>query len=146
MAEQRGERNTWHQRDLMPTVPNTPGTPPAGGPLDVPVEEVAGTLAARQALGEEAEDAIIREFLDRSGRGIDARVEARLAEWERQHPQPKRPTTDRSGLALAIVSILAGVPLTGIAVAFGDNSLVVALAIWTAIVLVNLVYNSSHRR
>jgi hypothetical protein len=140
MAEQRGDRKTWHQRDLMPTVPDTPGTPgtagtvPAGGPLDVPVEEVAGTLAARQALGEEAEDAIIREFLDRSGRGIDARVEARLAEWERQHPRPTRPATDRSGLAL------------GIAVAFGDNSLIVALAIWIGIVLVNLVYNSSHRR
>jgi Flp pilus assembly protein TadB len=146
MVDQRGDRDTparqtWHQRDLMPSVP------PPGGALDVPVEEVAGTLAARQALGEEAEDAIIREFLDRSGRGIDARVEDRLAQWEAQHPQQlKKAGPDRSGLALGIVSILAGVPLTGIAVAFGDNSLIVALAIWIGIVLVNLVYNSSHRR
>jgi hypothetical protein len=145
MVDQRGDRETparqtWHQRDLMPSVPAP------GAPLDVPTEEVAGTLAARQALGEEAEDAIIREFLDRSGRGIDARVEARLAEWEQQHPLPRKPHTDRSGLALAIVSLVAGVPLTGIAVAFKDNSLIVALVIWIGIVLVNLVYNSSHRR
>jgi Flp pilus assembly protein TadB len=144
MVEQRGDRETarqtWHQRDLMPSVP------PPDAPLDVPVEEVAGTLAARQALGEEAEDAIIREFLDRSGQGIDARVEARLADWEQHHPLPKKPATDRSGLALAIVSLVVGVPLTGIATAFGDSSLIVALVVWIGIVLVNLVYNSSHRR
>lgn len=146
MVDQRGDRETpaqrtWHQRDLMPNVPAS------GAPLEVPAEEVAGTLAARQALGDEAEDAIIREFLDRSGRGIDARVEARLAEWEQRYRQPrKQPNPDRSALALAIVSLIAGVPLTGIAVAFGNNSLIVALVIWIGIVLVNLVYNSAHRK
>lgn len=120
------------------------------------VEDVAGTVAARQALGPDAEEAVIREFLDRTGREIDirveARVEARLSEWQRTHPVSSssgRPSRhNQARLALAIVSLSMSIPLTAITMSLGNGFAgpAMALVVWAGIIAVNVAYAiGSHR-
>lgn len=118
-------------------------------------EEVAGSVAARQALGPEAEAAVIQAFLERTGHAIDARVEERLAmrqpmmpqippmhqmQHMQQHPVGRR-QTDYTPFVLGIISLGAGIPLTGIATQFPGNELVAVVVIWAAIALINLIYS-----
>ena len=104
-------------------------------------DTVAGSVAARRALGPDAEDAVIEAFLERTGEAIDQRVEQRLAHLPASStPTPARP--DRTSFALAIFSLGVGVPLTGIATAFdGVDSLIAVLIVWVGIALINIVYN-----
>ncbi len=110
-------------------------------------EDVAGSFAARQALGPDAEEAVIQAFLERTGQAIDARVEERLAERQLaarpptpSAPHPPHQGVDRTPLALAIVSLGAGIPLTGIATQFQNSGLIAVVVIWAAIALINVVY------
>lgn len=141
-------------------------------------DDVAGSVAARKALGPDAEEAVIQAFLERTGEAIDARVAERLADQQQSaHPEsayaqqlqppptaypagmplvpppaPRPPRPDRTPFALAMVSLLAGIPLTGIATQFGANgnsggmaALIAVVVIWAGIVAVNVVYNRHHR-
>jgi hypothetical protein len=113
-------------------------------------DDVAGAVAARRALGEDAEDAVIRAFLERTGDAIDARVTERLNQQiapvqmpqapQMPAPQPQGPRTDHRPFVLAIISLGAGIPLTGIATQFHGAALVAVLIIWTGIVALNVVY------
>lgn len=121
----------------------------AAGPS---ADEVAGSLAARRALGPDAEDAVIEAFLERTGDAIDRRVAERLA-VERMHqppppppaPQAHGPQRDHTPFVLAIISLGAGIPLTGIATQFQGSALIAVVIIWAAIALINVVYNRSRR-
>jgi hypothetical protein len=107
-------------------------------------DEIRAAAETHRDLGPEYQSAVIESFLDRVGREIDARVDARLA--AAQVPEkPAKPAKSRenSALPLAIVSIVLGIPLSGIAVAAGDHPAGFAglLVIWIAIAVINVAYS-----
>src|SRR4051812_36425221 len=92
----------------------------------VPREDVVATLTARRELGSDFDDALVESFAHR----VEERLKTR---------QPARRSTDERGmvLALAIVSLGCGIPITAIAVTqAGVAGLIVA---WVGIVLVNVL-------
>ena len=93
-------------------------------------EDVASAVGARQELGEELEPAVVDAFLDKVERAIEERAKAarRVTHY----------VDDNSGqrLALAIVSLGTGIPITAIAAEQGGVlGIVVA---WAGIVGVNV--------
>jgi hypothetical protein len=91
-------------------------------------EELTAAIEARRELGTDLEPHIVDSFVER--------IEHRIAERKSAKPAQK----DDSGgtLALAIMSLLAGIPITAIAATHGG---IVAIAVvWAGIVLVNLAY------
>ena len=92
-------------------------------------------LAARRELGDEFDDALVESFA--------RRVEERLAA-PAPAPPPARRTEDERGmvLALAIVSIACGIPITAIAISgAGLPGLMVA---WAGIVILNVLFARLH--
>jgi hypothetical protein len=90
-------------------------------------EEARAALEARRELGDGFDDAIVESFA--------RRVEERL-----KAPARTKRTTDERGmsLALAIVSIGCGIPITAIAISgAGLAGLIVA---WAGIVLLNVLF------
>jgi hypothetical protein len=121
-------------------------------PLDADPDDLGGALAARRELGIEAEQALIEGFLNRVGQAIDARVDERLTQHRATASWPRPPEPDRRRantgprLALAICSLVLGIPLTGIVASLdGDATVVMVLVVWTAIVIINVVFNRSSR-
>lgn len=111
-------------------------------------DEIRAAAETHRDLGPEYQSAVIESFLDRVGREIDARVDARLAaaqlpiQQQYQHPLA-RPQRERAPLALAIVSMALGIPLTALAVTAGRNPTGFAglLVIWIAIAVINVAYS-----
>lgn len=118
-------------------------------PLNVDADDLAGALAARRELGADAEEALVTGFLNRAGEAIDARVDHRIAQHHAAGTlgtagEQRRNTGPR--LALAIVSIALGIPLTGIAAAMSEEAgLVLVLIVWSAITIINVTFNRSQR-
>lgn len=109
-------------------------------------EEIRAAAETHNELGPAYRDAVIESFLDRVGREIDARVDARLAQ---QAPQPM--ARDRRGhsgspMALAITSMALGIPISAIAVSAGRHpaGLMGLLVVWIAITAINIAYNVSY--
>lgn len=92
-------------------------------------EDVASAVGARHELGEDLEPAVVDAFLEKVDAAIEQRVKA-----DRGH----RIVKDDSGqrLALAIVSLGTGVPITAIAAEQGG--VVGILVAWAGIVGVNV--------
>jgi hypothetical protein len=112
----------------------------AHDPSRVPRDEAEAALAARRELGPEYEPAIVDSFVDRVDKAIDARVAEHLA--DRAGPGFSQP--DRNGvLALSIVSLGCGIPIT--AIAGGTADLPGILVAWCGIAAVNLSYAFSSR-
>jgi hypothetical protein len=110
-------------------------------------EEIRAAAEVHNELGPGYRDAVIESFLDKVGREIDARVDARLTQPQAAQP-PTRSRHEHSGspMALAIASIALGIPISAIAVAAGSNpagfkGLVV---VWIAIAVINIAYNLSY--
>jgi hypothetical protein len=100
-------------------------------------QELHATLAARSELGAAHEPELIEGFL--------ARLDARLAE---QRPaKPARPVdpTASAGMrfAMTIISLIAGIPIT--AIALTQSGLAALIVAWAGIVLVNVVFARSSR-
>ena len=91
-------------------------------------DELTAAIEARRELGTDLEPHIVDSFVER--------IERRVAERKESKPAHKE---DSGGtLALAVVSLLAGIPITAIAATHGG---IVAMAVvWAGIVLVNLAY------
>ncbi len=109
-------------------------------------DEIRAAAETHRDLGPEYQSAVIDSFLDRVGREIDARVDARLAAARlpnQQQHQVARPHRERAPLALAIVSMALGIPLTALAVTAGRNPTGFAglLVIWIAIAVINVAYS-----
>jgi hypothetical protein len=98
---------------------------------ELPRDELSATVEARHELGQELEPHVIDGFLERVGRAIDERVDQRL-----KQAAPNDGGEGRIGLA--VVSLLFGIPLTGIGA--GTTGLAGLLVVWTGIVLVNFAY------
>jgi hypothetical protein len=125
-----------------------------GSVTDSPLS--AGELrAAAETHGElpsEYRDAVLESFVERVGREIDARVDARLAQAAARPvapqpvPPPPVPRAPKpvSAMVLALGSIALGIPLTAIALAVGSHPAGFAglLVIWIAIAVINLGYAS----
>lgn len=93
-------------------------------------------MAARQELGADYEPEIIDAFLEK----VDARIAARIdAVPVPQAPLP--PKDDPGGLALAIVSVVAGIPIT--AIAANQEGTIAIIICWGGIVGVNLARSIS---
>ena len=140
-------------------VPDRPPTRTVyrGDVTDSPLSaaEVRAAAETHKELGPEYRDAVLDSFVERVGREIDARVDARLAQAAAQPlaaqrmatpPAPRAPKPI-SAMALALGSIALGIPLTAIVVTAGAHPAGFAglLVIWIAIAVINLGYASKMR-
>ena len=119
----------------------------------------AGDLRAaaetHKELPAEYRDAVLDSFVDRVGREIDARVDARLAQAATRpaasQPAPaapaRRPQKQFSPLAMALGSIALGIPITAIVVAAGAHPTGIwgLLVVWIAIAVINVAYAAKLR-
>jgi hypothetical protein len=108
-------------------------------------DEIRAAAETHRELGPDYQEAVIESFLDKVGREIDARVDARLRQerrgWTAPAEAPKRHGSP-GGIALAIVSMALGIPLTAITLAVGSPRSGIAglLVVWIAIVAINFAY------
>ena len=104
--------------------------------------DIEALLAARQELGPTYDAALVESFADRMERAIAERVDAQLA--ERRHQRQQVDSRDSKQLALGIVSLGCGIPITAIAGAITDlPGIIVA---WSGIAVVNVAYALGGRR
>ncbi len=110
--------------------------------------ELRAAAETHRELPSEYRDAVLESFVDRVGREIDARVDARLAQAAARPPQPVTPAPVQrapkqfSPLAMALGSITLGIPVSAIAVAAGSDPAGIwgLLVVWVAIAVINLGY------
>jgi len=105
-------------------------------------KDLRAAVAARQELGPEYEAAIIDSFLDK----LDARDAQRRGGLPEPAPRPRHPSreTDPGGLALAIISIVAAIPIT--AIAADMLGLIGVVVCWAGLVGINFARTSARRR
>jgi hypothetical protein len=96
-------------------------------------DDVTSLVGARRELGEDMEPAVVDAFLDR----VEAAIEAQAA--ERRPKQRGRVPDSGERLALAIVSLGTGIPITAIAAQAAD-ALGIAIA-WIGIAAVNVTFS-----
>jgi hypothetical protein len=112
--------------------------------------ELRAAAETHSELPSEYRDAVLESFVDRVGREIDARVDARLARAAARPvaPQPG-PATPASGaqkpfspMTMALGSIALGIPISAIVAAAGTHpaGLWGLLVVWIAIAAINLGY------
>jgi hypothetical protein len=123
-----------------------------GDVIDSPLSagELRAAAETHKELPSEYRDAVLEAFVDRVGREIDARVDARLAQAAARPvaPQPtpaapaRRAQKQFSPLAMALGSIALAIPLSAIAVGVGTHPAGFAglLVVWIAIAVINLGY------
>jgi hypothetical protein len=102
-------------------------------------EDLRAAAAADRELGRDYEPAVTDAFVDRLGREIDRRVDARLAD--------RGPAIDAGAIVLALGSLGLGL---GIPSAMHDHfgtvaTFVMTVAGWAAIVAINLAYARRRR-
>ena len=114
-------------------------------------EELRAAAEVHTELGPGYSDAVVDSFLEKVGREIDARVDARLAEASpgRRPPAPRQPRDNT--FALAVISMALGIPMTAIVLNVGPNppGFWGLLVVWVAIVAINAgnaVHNRSRAR
>jgi hypothetical protein len=124
---------------------------------DLTPQEIATALAARRELGPEYEDAIASALAEKMAKEINARVDAELvaqgfpADKSRPGPKPpRRPARDAAGTggsstALAVVSLVAGIPITAIAGGTSHGNVAAIGISWLGIALVNMAHALSRR-
>ncbi len=87
-------------------------------------DDIRAAIEARHELGAELEPHVIDSFLQR--------IEQRL-------PKPAPRASNDKVLALTIISLVAAIPLTAIAIS--QSGLIALIVVWAGIVLVNLSYS-----
>jgi len=101
--------------------------------------DIEAALAARRELGPEYHDSIAAGLAERveqlaAIRTAELRHDAQIQEREAKQQQ----STRGQRLALAIVSLVMGVPITGISANYVDPSLLGVMVSWAGIVGVNV--------
>ena len=99
-------------------------------------KDLRAAVAARQELGPEYELEVIEGFLSK----LDAHTAQHLATPPVQAPKPSR-EGDPGGLALAIVSVTAGIPIT--AIAANMEGTIAIIICWGGLVGINLARSIS---
>jgi hypothetical protein len=111
-------------------------------PDDIVRQDAEALLEVRRELGPSYDAALVDSFADRIERAVTERVDAQIAEHRRARRDDR--DGDSRQLALGIVSLGTGIPITAIASAQADLAgLVVA---WGGIVAVNVSYALRGRR
>ncbi|NVI86360.1 hypothetical protein [Actinomadura sp. BRA 177] len=104
----------------------------------LPREDLTAAMAARRELGPDYDDAFIETVVDRIEEALGARTAAAPRPRHRPAPEPQRGGEHDHSLAMAVLSLLAAIPLSAIAVVnAGLPGLLITIA---GIVLVNLTY------
>jgi hypothetical protein len=99
--------------------------------------DLEATLEARRELGAEYEPALVESFVERIERVLEARVEARMAQDRRYETSAAQ--RQKQQLALGIVSLGTGIPITAVAGGVGDGLPGVFVA-WAGIAAVNVAH------
>jgi hypothetical protein len=115
-------------------------------PSSLTPDEIRAAAETHRDLGPDYQSAVIESFLDKVGREIDARVDARVAAAQAYTPPapPAKPANrERSAFVLAIVSISLGIPLTALTVTAGPQPVGISglLVVWLAIAVINVAYS-----
>ena len=100
-------------------------------------EELTAAVAARRELPEH-EDELVAGFLDQIERGLDRRIDERLA--QRKANVPGKPVAGDGAFVITLVSLGVSIPL--IAIAGGTAGLAGVVAVCVAVVLVNYFFRS----
>jgi hypothetical protein len=106
-------------------------------------DEIRAAAETHRELGPDYRDAVVDSFLDKVGREIDARVDARLAGARQVSHQPERaPRRSISDVAVLTITMVLGIPISAIAVAAGEHpaGLWGLLVVWIAIAVINVAY------
>ncbi|MEU5880455.1 hypothetical protein [Spirillospora sp. NPDC047279] len=114
----------------------------------VPRDDLTAALAARRELGPDYDDAFLETVVDRIEQTLDARMGTRPAPAPGAPYAPSLPVRRAPGtgadLALAIISLVAAIPLTAIAVV--NAGIPGLLIVCTAIVAINIAHALRPRR
>ncbi|HET9893910.1 MAG TPA: hypothetical protein VFQ44_03150 [Streptosporangiaceae bacterium] len=108
-------------------------------------DEIRAAAETHRELGPEYQSAVIESFIDKVGKEIDARVDARLGRAQHGAPaQVSRSSGRGASLALGIVSISLGIPITAI-IAANHYSAVALVLVWVAIAVINIAFSHQHQ-
>jgi hypothetical protein len=99
-------------------------------------KDLRAAVAARQELGPEYESELIESFLEKLDARVTQNVPQRLPTPAPHDAKPHSRENDPGGLALAIVSVAAGIPITAIA-ATQEGAFAIVIC-WGGLVGINL--------
>jgi hypothetical protein len=111
-------------------------------------DEIRAAAEVHSELGPDYRDAVIDSFLDKVGREIDARVDARVARQSAPAPAPapQHPHEHQhhhrnfnGSFAVPLASLIFAIPLTAIAANSHAGSLGIFI-VWIGIAVVNIAY------
>ncbi|HEX4255571.1 MAG TPA: hypothetical protein VH089_10815 [Streptosporangiaceae bacterium] len=107
-------------------------------------DEIRAAAETHRELPPEYQSAVIESFLSKVDREIDARVDARIAGYGSGRPRLGRP---RTPAFFVLASLVAGIPLSAIAVAAGQHPAGFwgLLVVWISIVAIDIVYIGRHQ-
>jgi hypothetical protein len=113
------------------------------GREDIVRQDAEALLEVRRDLGPSYDAALVDSFAERIEKAVAERVDAQVAE----HRQARRDegSSDSRQLALSIVSLGTGIPITAISASLADG-LPGVLVAWAGIVGVNVAYALRGRR
>ena len=109
---------------------------------DIVRQDAEAILEVRRDLGPSYDAALVDSFADRIERAVAERVDAQVAEHQRGRREDS--DGDSRQLALSIVSLGTGIPIT--AIAGGTADLAGVVVAWAGIVGVNAAYALRSRR
>ena len=95
-------------------------------------DELRAALAARKELGTDFEPELVGSFVEKVGRAIDERIDARVRQVDAERDR------SRDARSVAIWSLVLGLFLTG--AAGGTAGLAGVVVVWIGIVLVNFAF------
>ncbi len=105
-------------------------------PDDLDRSEIEAVIETRRELGPTYEPALVDSFVEKVETAIEKRVDARLAERRRAQSMERRHSGQQ--LALGIVSLVAGIPISIVLAVTGN--LPALLVAWTGIAIINIAY------
>lgn len=106
--------------------------------------EIEAVLETRRELGLRYDTELVEGFAERIERAVDKRVADEIA--TRHFGDRAHESAGKRQLALGIVSVVAGVPVTALTLAINDGSLAAMLVGWCGIVGVNAAHALQSRR
>ena len=108
-------------------------------------DEIRAAAETHRELPPEYQTAVIESFLSKVDREIDARVDARMAGYGGGRVRSPRPHTPAF---FVLATMVAGIPLSAIAVAAGQHPAGFwgLLVVWISIVAIDVAYIGRHHQ